>query len=155
MKALNRIDVQNDPVNWVDPWGLFGAGGPGTDIGGHGDFYGHDRFDFNLEDNDAATSPWPWGNPAGHFQPLAQSEDEVRRAIEECDREGFERAMHRSQDYFSHYSKGYRWDPDNGQWGHMWAGTTPDEDSLAWFDAETWTAPLVKEYECKCDCKCE
>ncbi len=23
---LNRIDVQNDPVNWVDPWGLTRAG---------------------------------------------------------------------------------------------------------------------------------
>lgn len=24
MEVLDRIDVQNDPVNWMDPWGLFG-----------------------------------------------------------------------------------------------------------------------------------
>lgn len=26
LEVLNRIDVANDPVNWVDPWGLKGYG---------------------------------------------------------------------------------------------------------------------------------
>jgi hypothetical protein len=31
--VLNRIDVQNDPVNWIDPWGLKSTGNPFRDAG--------------------------------------------------------------------------------------------------------------------------
>jgi hypothetical protein len=31
--VLNRIDVENDPVNWMDPWGLKSTGNPFWDAG--------------------------------------------------------------------------------------------------------------------------
>jgi hypothetical protein len=59
--------VRGNPVNKIDPRGLFGAGGPDSTYPGHGDFYGSDRFNFDKKDNDWESSPWHWGNPAGHF----------------------------------------------------------------------------------------
>lgn len=64
--------------------------------------------------------------------------------------------MHRGQDYFSHYSKGYRWKPlrvlKSLGLGHMFAGTKPDKNLNAWEKAEEWTKKWLKEWEQKNGC---
>jgi hypothetical protein len=68
--------------------------------------------------------------------------------------------MHRAQDYFSHYGKGYVWDPslynkDLGL-GHLFSGTEPDEDMKAWHYANKFTEKWVDKWraqwgeECGC-----
>ena len=137
---------------WVDPLGLFGFGGPGAKYKGHADFSGYDVnfFDFNLEDEDWRTSPWPWGKPKNHFMPLNASERDAKAAIEAGDNIEFARAMHRGQDYFSHYSKGYRWKPFRAWkslgFGHGFAGTKPDQDINAWNKAEEWTKKWLSKW---------
>ena len=140
---------------------MFGAGTPENEFPGHGNFTGHDEFNYNREDEDLLSSPWPGiGKPENHFQDLTISRIEVMNAIEVCDKEAFERAMHRAQDYFSHYNKGYRWDPGNNNlpcngYGHGCDFTAPDEDRNAWRQAETWTKSWVNKWHEKCTCECE
>ncbi len=143
--------VLNDPVNLVDPWGLFDKGGAGKNFQGlnypgHSDFFGSSYFDYNLEDDDWKTSPF---NPLGlerHFRNLPQSEKEAESALGSCNKEKFERAMHRGQDFFSHYNKGYRWYTV----GHAFAGKVPDRDIQAWRNAEEWTTPWVHRWLINC-----
>lgn len=131
---------------------MFGFGGPGAKYKGHADFSGYDVnfFDFNLEDEDWRTSPWPWGKPKNHFMPLNASERDAKAAIEAGDNIEFARAMHRGQDYFSHYSKGYRWKPFRAWkslgFGHGFAGTKPDQDINAWNKAEEWTKKWLSKW---------
>ncbi|MCP3928383.1 MAG: RHS repeat-associated core domain-containing protein [Bacteroidetes bacterium] len=155
--------VWQDPINWQDFTGLFGDGrrkwrkkkGPR----GHSDFYGGNKFDFTREDYGNTS---PYRDPQRHF--LSQNDPmslpAVFTAIENCDQEAFERAMHRYQDSFSHYNKGYRWDPGNENlpcygWGHVCDGTKPDNDADAWKKANDTTRSLVKEYNQKCGCPAE
>jgi RHS repeat-associated protein len=168
--------VWNSPLDLYDAFGLFGAGrrklgdyieyqwhpgktnfdGNGT-AGyyeyvvkvpwGHSDFTGGDFFDFVKEDTDWRTSPTPWGEPSAHFQELTKSETEIEKALLCCDRDKFERAMHKGQDWFSHGKKGYVWRPfhflaPNLGVGHFFDtyffGKDPDDDKNAWDDAESW-----------------
>ena len=152
--------VGNDPVNWVDPEGLFGPGGPGTQHPGHGDFPGSDLFNYNLEDT-GPTKPVPFiGDPERHFRDLPISNRDVAAAVNSCDKEGFERAAHRGQDFFSHYSKGYRWRPF--RWrkslgiGHIFPLINinlPDQDRGAWKKASEWTMQRLNEWNNNCGCK--
>ncbi len=65
-------------------------------------------------------------------------------AIEEGDNVAFTGAMHRGQEYFSHYSKGYRWKPLRAL-DKIWVlaifstERKPDQDINAWKKAEQWT----------------
>ena len=150
--------VSNNSINRVDPFGLFGPGGPDSKFLGHGDFSGHNEFDYNREDNDPATRPAPIsGDPKRHFRELSQSEADASAAIAACDRDAFQRAMHRGQDYFSHYRKGYRWKPvgcwKNLGFGHAFDGSAPDIDIEAWSFAETWTRIWLMRWNDKCRCK--
>ena len=81
------------------------------------------------------------------------SEKDVMEAIEAGDNVEFARAMHRGQDYFSHYSKGYRWKPfrtwKSLGFGHIFAGTKPDEDLVPWEKAENWTRKWVGKWNDK------
>jgi hypothetical protein len=145
---------------WVDPLGLFGFGTPKSKHKGHADFSGYDPelFDYNLEDTDKTTSPFR--RPERHFRSLETSEKQVMEAIEAGDNVEFARAMHRGQDYFSHYSKGYRWKPlrhwKNLGFGHMFDGTKPDQDINAWNQAEKWTKKWVGKWnEQNSSLKCE
>jgi len=139
----------------VDPLGLWAEGHYGFakkgEFKGHSDFYGFEFFDYNLEDRDPATTPMDPvnGAPANHFQDLWQSAQQVRRAIDECDKEEFGRALHRLQDFWSHYNKGYRWNPAKGQYGHAIdsvRGRSPDEDNVEWLRAENTTRLYVQKW---------
>jgi len=150
------VFVANQPTLQIDPYGLFGDGHNGkagaSDFKGHSDFSGHNCFDYTKEDHDPKTKPYPGGNPAGHFQDKGTSMQQVNAAIKNCDEAAFQSAMHRLQDFWSHYNKGYRWDPPL-HLGHLWAGTKPDEDNAAWAEAEKATAEQLKEWNSKCSCK--
>ncbi len=139
--------VRNRPIEHYDPLGLFedGHGGrcPPGGFRGHSDFYGHNCFDSTLEDHDPNTEPIR--HPASHFQNLTQSESQVRQAIEQCDQAAFAHAMHRLQDYFSHYEKGYRWDPPL-HCGHAFVASHPDRDNEAWTRANRATRMWVTRW---------
>lgn len=85
--------------------------------------------------------------------------------------------MHRLQDYYSHYKKGYRWDPIHEQvtipgagWGHIsetgpdeWLppdqrgpdyNGSPDNDDKAWAEANKETKDQLKLWERDCCIKC-
>ncbi len=155
--GINRYAyVENNPTNMWDPFGLFGAGGPGARYLGHADFSGSDRFNYNLEDTTFETSPF-WA-PERHFRDLSISERDVSAAIAVCNKESFERSMHRGQDYFSHYAKGYRWAPfrilKNLGFGHIFDFNAPDEDVRAWQLAQQWTNKgWLKQWNINCNCK--
>ena len=122
----------------IDPFGLFLDGYNGNaganDFKGHSDFFGSSCFDYTLEDHDPATWPWPGGNAAGHFQSRLVSEAQVNGAIHDCDEGALERYMHRLQDFWSHYNKGYRLDPPFQLW-HIRDRAKPDQDNAAWAQA--------------------
>ncbi len=66
--------------------------------------------------------------------------------------------MHRGQDYFSHYAKGYRWAPfrilKNLGFGHIFDFNAPDEDVRAWQLAQQWTNKgWLKQWNINCNCK--
>jgi RHS repeat-associated protein len=152
------IYVKNRPLRLVDPYGLFGAGGTGTTPFGHGDFPGSDYFDYNLEDNDPATGPF--NDPERHFRDLSRSEADVNMAIAFCDKEAFERAMHRAQDYFSHYRHGYRYDPFSWNrclgFGHLCPLINPtgaDKNVDDWIDAARWTQEKLDSWKKMCGCR--
>ena len=148
--------VENSSVNWTDPLGLFGDGGVGASYPGHTDFPGHNDHDYKAEDYG---DTGPFVDPERHFRDLPQSEADVRAAIAACNKGAFDRAMHRGQDYFSHYRKGYRYDPKYGfgnlpcgGMGHACAGTRPDEDYRAFQRAQAWTRTWLRRWQEKCDC---
>ena len=169
--------AENSPICNGDILGLFGEGmpnnreewehNPNAKPGdyrplGHGDFPGGDEFDYNKQDKDWRTSPNPfWGEPASHFQDLPESEKEVKEARDNCDQEKFQRAMHKGQDFYSHYDKGYRWDPWNtsdkdfglGHGPDSVFGETPDGDEDAWGRAAEWTSKQLDDWNAHCE-KC-
>lgn len=119
------------------------------------------RFDYTREDHQLGRMPYPIiGNPKGHFQPLEESERQLDQALEKCDKKGFESAMHRMQDYYTHWKKGYRRDPGNPNWpcngwGHACADPDPDRDAGAWAEAERKTDEWVQKWLRKCCIKLE
>lgn len=167
----------NRPIDLVDSWGLFedgynGKAKPGQ-YKGHSDFCGHERFDWTAEDHDRRTSPLNlFGGTQRHFQDYNTSLGQVASALADCNKPAFERAMHRLQDYYSHYEKGYRWwgyydkhlgpdsvpptmmPPPSGLMllGHVGAGHEPDRDNAAWDRANKLTCRLVKLWEKDCGC---
>jgi len=145
----------NDPVNLIDPKGLFGDGYRGGDgVFGHSDIYGGERYNFTREDH-GPTSPWPWGDPSRHFRDRASVERDLERAINRCTTSTFESLMHQGQDSFSHYDKGYRWNPKAGQFGHAEDLKKPDKDVSAWYKANDWTERWVGIWEKKCGKPCK
>ena len=63
--------------------------------------------------------------------------------------------MHRVQDFYSHYNKGYRWEPFNFSlrcwgFGHICDGTKPDEDMDAWGEANEKTKEMVGKWRSCC-----
>jgi RHS repeat-associated protein len=159
--------VTSSPLQCVDPFGLWekgngGIGGTGLG-GGHGNFPGGNDLNYPLEDEGPTG---PISAPERHFRPLAQSEADARTAISKCNRDAFQRALHRGQDYFSHYRPGYRWNPGGGQIGHVvivrspfwnWPielpGSDPDGAVQHWDDyqaAADWTRKMLDEWNEHC-----
>ena len=153
----------SSPIQNLDPFGLTVAAvidplwGDGTLHGGpwlgHSDFPGGDRFDYTLED-------YGWSSPYNplqfgrHFRYLDDSEWDVSQAIADCNREAFARAMHRGQDFFSHFGRGYRWYTA----GHLFAGHEPDnpttsEGAARWRMAAFWTQQWLDRWDAGCECQ--
>jgi hypothetical protein len=110
---------------------------------GHGDFPFGDRFNWRKEDY-GLHAPFP--DPWAHFQDLWQSQQQVADAIRRGDLDAFERAVHRGQDYWSHYREGYR-APE----GHILAPHSPDDTTrlaplLGWLQAADWTRDQVQAW---------
>ncbi len=118
----------NNPINWIDPWGLWGTGDHRRlgDLGG-GPGSG-DPFDYDRLDNDFWGSPWnPITGTGRHFRSRDEIAHDLRDAIRNQDPRAFEEHMHEWQDSYSHYDQGYRWP---GTLGHVPAsifGATPDD----------------------------
>jgi hypothetical protein len=157
------VFAENTSVSRFDVLGLFGdgGGGPWSDNSGHADFVNFTicRFNYTKEDK-FPTWPYPIiGQPGRHFRDLPDSEGDLQRAVESCSKKAFERAMHRAQDYFVHFAKGYRWDPGNSSlpcngWGHACDGTKPDHDAAAWNDANNLTDAWLNRWLANCCVKC-
>jgi RHS repeat-associated protein len=166
--------LKNNPIGTIDAYGLFGDGqralgsfvwewqqtglydARGEIIServqiivpmGHSDFMGGDFFDFSQEDKGITA---PHFQPWRHFRSLSDSENKVREATEKCpcDKDLFERAMHRGQDSFAH--QGYEWAPLRLNFGHYFAETDPDADYNRWVLAKVWTLYWVGEWDVKC-----
>lgn len=92
--------------------------------------------DYTIEDHDPNTEPVH--HPENHFQDPIDALNDVRKATANCKKEDFERAMHRLQDNWTHYAKGFRstwfhgWHPKHWIYGHGGALTFPDNDHAAW-----------------------
>jgi RHS repeat-associated protein len=144
----------NSPTNMTDPTGLWGDGTGtngtwpnGVKRGfGHSDFYNPGGyFDFVKEDYGWTSPLLPfWGTPY-HFQTLGEAEAELQKALDNHDKNAFERALHDMQDYYSHRKQGWKsFNPEvlengaaigeitgfpvtgaalgaAGAWGHAWA----------------------------------
>jgi len=170
-RETGEYEWDTDGINWDGDWG--GGGGNSRPVRewvclewnkGHKDFFNDEDscFDYTKEDHGFWTRPY---NPFGtyrHFQDWETSEREAKRAIASCNMDKFQRAMHRLQDYQTHYGKGYRW----WKGGHMFDGTAPDDDNEAWAKAEKDTVDMLGKEgsedtwhgECclkKCGKKCE
>ena len=128
-----------------------------TEFKGHSQFANNGTkcpFDYTEEDHRIGSSPYlPWGIWK-HFRSRESLEEDLKKAISECNPTAFQRLMHQYQDTRTHYDKGYRW------WtlGHAMAGTKPDEDDEAWDKAEADTVEFVKQWTDSCqltnECTC-
>ena len=165
--GLNLYEfVGNDGIDKWDLHGLFGAGGDYEEkingvkrtiyYAGHKDFVNLSDcgFDYDLEDRRISTTPYL--NPQLHFQSYIESATQVQAAIDKCDAGEFQSRMHRLQDYYTHYDKGFRWDPNGpvgipgSGWGHLFAGSWPDRDNKAWLRAQRDTARWLRVWLDKC-----
>jgi hypothetical protein len=145
--------VEGNPIKWTDRRGLFGDGifdgdnipGHSDFFGGHDDWFSDDLFDYTAEDH-GWTNPFlqPWF----HFRPISAIEDDLWRALRNCNRGFFQRLMHQGQDTFTHWNNGYRW----WRGGHVFDGTRPDNDDRAWYDANEWTRIWVDRWLAHCRC---
>ena len=133
--------VMNDPVNWVDPEGLY-------DVDVHFGWTYIWAAAAGFSTNDALTiatanqgvdeglsNPyfWPIGSTALHFMSRKEAEYAVEQAIQQGNLRLFGRALHFFQDSYSH--EGYRAYPScefkngklRGKFGHLQDGHDPDK----------------------------
>ena len=116
--------VFNNPVDFVDYNGLWGNGNGGINGNpgnrGHNDFPGSQNtggpFDYTREDLDPETSPFNPRSTGRHFRPLDDSESDLAKAVNSCNKDDFERYAHQMQDFFSHYGQGFT---NNDHLGHV------------------------------------
>lgn len=151
--------VGGNPVNYTDPWGLFGDGmKKGKLYLGHSDFYGSesvlektdrvgaDKFNFVKEDHSWWSTPsMPWGIWR-HFRSRDEVNPYLNIAIFSCDKDEFERLMHQGQDTFAHWDNGYHHTFNKkGKIGHVCDITQPDEFDVEpdWNRANEWTKQKV------------
>lgn len=133
----------------IDRRGLFEEGiNAGGNVLGHSDFAGNETFDYNAldSDHDPFNPLYTWE----HFRDLPEIESDLRKALSKCDFKAYQYLMHEGQDYFTHYSKGFRW------WtaGHIFAFPgVADRDPYAWGKANNWTKTWFNAWVEKCQCK--
>jgi hypothetical protein len=119
-------------------------------------------FKMLMKPHTPLTSPYNPFATGNHFQRKQKSEEQLAEAVEECDEAKFQSRMHRLQDYWTHYRKGFRWGPirhrraPGGGWGHVFNGGWPDRDNRAFELAQAATSKWLKEWLQKCcTCKCD
>ena len=152
--------VGSDPINWIDPWGLFSN---------HNSKFLPNKYkgiyDFDMEDNNPATSPYNPVSTWRHFRSLTDIEGDLMALFNKCKNgaekgalaKEFSSLMHQGQDYFSHYANGFRAAPLHGvhpkHWGpgHAFAGTAPDNDPNAELGASVWSKRMIQQWE-SCGC---
>ena len=129
--------VNNNPVNWIDPHGLWSEADHnrlGRCGGGKFDYAWPDR-EFN-----------PWKSKANRMRHFGQNRDSLWRAIERFAREGnqrgFEYALHRLQDSYSHEGFG----PGLGHLTDPWADSTT-RNLAAYFSANRATLRAEKMWD--------
>jgi len=165
--------ASHNPVNMIDPQGLFEDGvenGSGSlSFPGHRNFYCNNIFDYTALDHDKPpVVNWhPTEYTELHFRDLEKTvyvekggriveirrsvEYDLQQALDKCNFKEYQYLMHEGQDYFSHYSKGYR-----APVGHAWDSMTfrsPDNDIKAWLDADRWTKKWADKWAEKCERK--
>jgi len=117
---------KNNPVMYIDPWGLwsnhnlFGRGGG--------------RFDYNRLDR-GWTHPWNPFSTWRHFRDHRDVDRDMERAVQQGDRRAFEEHAHEGQDSFSHGS-GF-----GGMLGHLFNPSVdrPGKNRENWNKANQWT----------------
>ena len=136
----------NNPVNFVDPWGLWGDDGHSS-MGGFIDSTTGKNllgFDYTLQDK-GWTHPFNPLSTWKHFRYLSEVEKDMQRAVDEGDRDAFQRHVHEGQDCESHYRPGYRW----YKAGHASDGTKPDDINkhrAQYNRANEWTKKWEKKW---------
>jgi RHS repeat-associated protein len=137
---------RNEPINKMDPSGLWDPGYGMGDRGwhGHNDFgYHRDDFDYESLDDLGPTSPYfgPFGTKL-HFLNLDQAQMFVYMALLSGEQSAFGNAGHMGQDYFSHYGKGYS---TVGTFGHLPYAHDPDNPYV--YDKEGKIIGTSSEYK--------
>jgi RHS repeat-associated protein len=112
--GLNQyVFCANDPVNYIDPSGLWTEKGHNK-LGR----YGGGKFDYaKLDRNYPATLT----NPGGHFKKIGDAVHNAMEAARYGESEEFEYAVHEVQDYYSHRGAGITTPGE-----HVRHGTSPD-----------------------------
>ena len=119
---------------------------------GHAQLYNNGTecpFDYTAEDS-GWSSPFNPFSTWRHFRDKNDVASDLDAAIQSCNPKDFESYMHQYQDHETHYGKGYRW------WlgGHIFAGTSPDEDEAAWIRAQKGTREYVDKWNANCCLAC-
>jgi RHS repeat-associated protein len=126
--------VLNDPINWIDPFGLWSQEAHRS-LGR----CGRSLFDYaRLDINFPATQSY--GNRRRHFMQLNDAITEVWDAVLQGDRQAFEFSMHEVQDYYSHTAAGYG--PRLGHWTHGTDDPTRPENINRYRQADERTRSL-------------
>lgn len=120
---------------------------------GHGDMHGSEHFDWVKQDYgkhrpfmDTSTESIWWFrfDPMAHFQTREACLDSIEKAIKARDKDKFERAMHEFQDTFCHRNRKPWWDHCGVLW-HLLNGSKPDQDMIAWEEANEKTIRIVED----------
>ena len=125
ISILNLMEYcLNAPISFYDVLGTWvagtQAGAESTDWRGHSDMGQLPGMDYAKED---FGENGPFKKPGLHFMNLVEVEPMLLEAVKSCNKDSFESNMHRMQDFFSHYSQGYRW-PET--LGHIFRSSYPD-----------------------------
>ena len=125
ISILNLMEYcLNAPISFYDVLGAWvagtQAGAESTDWRGHSDMGQLPGMDYAKED---FGENGPFKKTGLHFMNLVEVEPMLLEAVKSCNKDSFESNMHRMQDFFSHYSQGYRW-PET--FGHFFQSSYPD-----------------------------
>lgn len=154
--------MNNNPVNFIDPWGLYGE-----DVHYYRTKYWARQRGINPKiaetiantnvnlDKGLSGPGNPFGGTGQHFRDRNSTIREMQDAIKRGNAKEFGEALHRFQDTFSH--GGYHWAPGIGEWGHLGEENDPDifdpnSKVDQWMEKETkeWLNKWEEREKSKC-----